>query len=75
MFLSGVLLSSILLIINLVVFVIVLVGIQVYVIVIIAICGVGLLCVVMPMLSFLGYHLYLILTGNPNLIYLGKTTR
>lgn len=62
-FLVGVCLSIVLFIINMVVYGIIKAGTGVSSIVIIVICSVGVLCIGGPLVGFLGYHCFLIITG------------
>ena len=63
-FLVGVCLSIVLFIINMVVYGILKAGTGVSSIVIIVICSVGVLCIGGPLVGFLGYHCFLIVTGK-----------
>ncbi len=64
LFLVGACLSFVLFITNMIVYGIIKTGTGVSMIVIIVICVIGVVCIVGPLLGFLGYHVYLILTGN-----------
>jgi hypothetical protein len=64
LFLGGVFLSIILFMTNLIVFGIVKAGTGVSSIVIIVISCVGVVFVAAPLLAFIGYHVWLIVTGN-----------
>jgi len=68
LFLTGSFLTFVLFIVNMVVFGIIKSGTGVSTIVIIVISCVGVVCVAGPLIGFIGYHCFLILTG----IYLHK---
>jgi hypothetical protein len=64
LFLVGSALSFILFIVNMIVFGILKSGTEVSTVVIIVISCVGVVCIAGPLLAFLGYHCFLVITGN-----------
>ena len=63
LFLGGVFVSIILFMVNMIVYGILRSGTGVSTIIIILICSVAVVCIGFPIIGFLGYHCYLIVTG------------